>query len=347
VTAGEFREVDLDLLADYVGGALDGTPEELVVARLVAEEPDWSRAYTELLGGVDRVRDELASWAAVEPTMPDEVLAHLTAVLATAALPGKDGTGSEVRPALPAQSGSTATPAETGTSARVVPEGSGDVTRVPVSRPARRKDPGRPAGPGPARRRSTRTARALLVAAAVLGLAGLGVAQLVPDRSGDGGPTVAATTEAAPVGSEAAAASESPINVLSGEPSPSPARILASGTAYTVDGLAAQVQAVAVAPNVTTWDGGDVSGQAERALPVPQRLARLADDAALAACLTAVTTAHGRGMLVVDFVDYASFDRSPAMVVVFTDPAGERWVRVVGPECGPAGPDDRYQLRIG
>ena len=34
-------EVDWDLLADHLGGALQGTPEEARVAHLVATDPAW------------------------------------------------------------------------------------------------------------------------------------------------------------------------------------------------------------------------------------------------------------------------------------------------------------------
>ncbi|WP_373688915.1 hypothetical protein [Verrucosispora sioxanthis] len=41
MSAGEFSEVDHDLLADYLGGALDGTPEHAEIARRVAQDPAW------------------------------------------------------------------------------------------------------------------------------------------------------------------------------------------------------------------------------------------------------------------------------------------------------------------
>ena len=46
--------VDHDLLADYVGGALDGTPEQERIAGLIAASPEWGRAAEELHGRAPR-----------------------------------------------------------------------------------------------------------------------------------------------------------------------------------------------------------------------------------------------------------------------------------------------------
>ena len=45
MTGAEFDGVDIDLLADYIGGALAGTPDESAVAALVADDPAWREAY--------------------------------------------------------------------------------------------------------------------------------------------------------------------------------------------------------------------------------------------------------------------------------------------------------------
>ncbi|MBM0228834.1 hypothetical protein JNW87_28395, partial [Micromonospora sp. ATA51] len=59
------------MLADYVGGALDGTPEQVRVARLVEEDPAWGGAYAALAPAVELVRADLADWAAAAvPDMP-------------------------------------------------------------------------------------------------------------------------------------------------------------------------------------------------------------------------------------------------------------------------------------
>ncbi|WP_155369238.1 hypothetical protein [Catellatospora vulcania] len=103
--------VDLDLLADYVGGALDGTPEHDRIARLVADDPAWSSAAGELRSALLLVETDLAALAAVDEPMPDDVAVRFdtlfaspefTAVPATAPRPAvgertltRDGRGNQ------------------------------------------------------------------------------------------------------------------------------------------------------------------------------------------------------------------------------------------------------------
>ncbi|MFI5893243.1 hypothetical protein ACIA5D_24355 [Actinoplanes sp. NPDC051513] len=75
MTGAEFRGVDIDLLADYIGGALAGTPDEPVVATLIADDPAWRDAYESLSGGMAAVEAELGRLGS-EP-MPDDVVARL------------------------------------------------------------------------------------------------------------------------------------------------------------------------------------------------------------------------------------------------------------------------------
>ena len=72
-------EVDLDRLADYVGGALDDTPDAEAVAHLVATDDRWARAHAALVAADAAVRSDLAALAASPEPMPDEVLTRLTA----------------------------------------------------------------------------------------------------------------------------------------------------------------------------------------------------------------------------------------------------------------------------
>jgi len=82
VTGAEFRGVDIDLLADYIGGALTGTPDESAVAALIADDPAWRAAYESLGGGMAAVRAELGRFEP-EP-MPADVADRLTEALAAA-----------------------------------------------------------------------------------------------------------------------------------------------------------------------------------------------------------------------------------------------------------------------
>lgn len=82
MTVGGFREVDHDLLADFLGGALDGTPEQAMVARLVAEDAAWAEAYARLAPAVSAVRADLARWGEPVDEIPPAVADRITAALA-------------------------------------------------------------------------------------------------------------------------------------------------------------------------------------------------------------------------------------------------------------------------
>lgn len=84
MSGGRFRDVDLDLLADYVGGVLDGTSEADEVARLIAEDPTWAQAHAALAAASAQVRDSLATWGADEVTMPADIADRLSEVLLAA-----------------------------------------------------------------------------------------------------------------------------------------------------------------------------------------------------------------------------------------------------------------------
>ncbi|GAA2351331.1 hypothetical protein Cme02nite_24710 [Catellatospora methionotrophica] len=108
--------VDHDLLADYVGGALDGTPEHDRVARLVADDPAWHSAAAELRSALLLVDADLGVFAAAPEPMPDDVAARFDTLLAspqfaaTPASPPRPATGErtlsrEARGARPARRG--------------------------------------------------------------------------------------------------------------------------------------------------------------------------------------------------------------------------------------------------
>lgn len=77
-------EVDLDALADYTAGVLDGA-EAATIANLVATDPRWGSAHTALLTSVTAVRRDLRAAAAAPARMPDDVAARLDRALAAEA----------------------------------------------------------------------------------------------------------------------------------------------------------------------------------------------------------------------------------------------------------------------
>ena len=101
MTGAEFSGVDIDLLADYIGGALEGTPDESVVAALITDDPAWSAAYESLGGAMELVGAELGRFGP-EP-MPAELADRLEAMFAAPPLTlVRDGAASvEGAPAVP------------------------------------------------------------------------------------------------------------------------------------------------------------------------------------------------------------------------------------------------------
>ncbi|TDC77049.1 hypothetical protein E1193_23000 [Micromonospora sp. KC606] len=337
MTTGEFSGVDQDLLADYLGGALHGTPEEAVVARLVEEDPAWVDAYAALAGALTRVSADLADLAEPAPQMPLAVVDRLAAALAGAGPAPAVGPDGAV-PGDPLDAAWTSVPAEsrsdTGRSAgSVLPAQGGRAT--PRTLAPRRDDA---SGPGRRRRRWTRLAAPVAVAAASLAVMGLGVEHLL-DRSGAGDADTAVAG--------GAAADRAPYRVVD-EPQHSGVdwtpETLADGTAASVRPLASPPSELTPResrPGESAVQGGRLAG--------PGNLDRLGEPAALEACLGEVSAEHGRGPITVTLVDYASFRGKPALVLRFADPTGERWVWVSGAECGVpgSGADTRYQARVG
>ncbi|WP_067493853.1 hypothetical protein [Actinoplanes sp. TFC3] len=82
MTGAEFSGVDIDLLADFVGGALDGTPDEVLVARRIADDPAWQEAFVELSAGSGAVSTALKAWGREPEPMPADVAERVEAALA-------------------------------------------------------------------------------------------------------------------------------------------------------------------------------------------------------------------------------------------------------------------------
>ncbi|MFG2165358.1 hypothetical protein [Micromonospora chersina] len=314
MTSREFSEVDHDLLADYLGGALDGTPEQATVARLVEQDPTWGEAYADLARAVELVHADLAAWAAEPaPELPPTVADRIDAALAGA---GPFPTPDASQAAVPAQPSRGTHPA-------------GGTGR-----------PGRNTGPGRRSRRWARLAGPVALAAASVTAVGFGVSHLVD--AGAGRTTAAGDNAGSRADREAAPLAAAPFRTTG------PARH--SGTDYTPEGLT-QPLAVFGAPSPSVGGGkGDTSGsEDEHRVGAGATLSRLAAPEALASCLSAIGGEHAAGPLTVDLVDYARFRGSPALVVTFTDAGGARWAWVSGPECGVpgSGADTRFTTRVG
>ncbi|GAA2216826.1 hypothetical protein ACFY2R_10275 [Micromonospora olivasterospora] len=338
MTAGGFREVDHDLLADYLGGALDGTPDEALVARLVEQDPAWAHARDALAPAVARVSDDLAAWALPAPEMPLAVADRIAAALAGA---GPAAAGDE-NPDMVDGTGRAA--AADGTDEADRPAGRGAPATVPAQ-PGSRRAPGgtrptagRAAGTGPGRRprRWARLAGPVALAAASVVAVGFGMNQLV--RTG-------AREDASTLSERAGAANAGP-------PFHTTVAPLHSGADWTPEALtggpltmAGPTGSFSPGPDPKAPPAGDVGGR----LPAVGGLDRIVGQDALAACLAAVSAEHGAGPITVDLVDYARFQGAPALVVRFVDPARERWAWVSGPECGipGSGADTRYHTRVG
>ncbi|MEU8180553.1 hypothetical protein AB0B85_25115 [Micromonospora sp. NPDC049044] len=335
MTTEGFRGVDDDLLADYLGGALDGTPQQEEVARLVATDPAWAEAHALLAPALAEVRAELTRWAEPSPQMPQAIADRLGAALV------------ELGPMV----ADTSTDEDTAATADADRPATSPV--VPMQGGARR----RPAGPAPAgsgrsstgpgrragwiRRGAPVAAAAIAVVAVALGLNQLSM------RAGD---DTAGTS-----------AMERPANAPAGAAAPAAARTtgpaLRSGTNYTPQtlGNAVDVDGETLAsPGRATGDAAGSPpelGTGERR-PSPDgsdQLARLTTDAALSTCLADVAAEHGSAPLTVEMIDYARFQGEQALVIRFTDATGSRWAWVSGPECGVpgSGSDSRYSARVG
>ncbi|MFI6129927.1 hypothetical protein [Micromonospora sp. NPDC051141] len=322
MSSREFSEVDHDLLADYLGGALDGTPEQATVARLVEQDPAWRAAYADLAGALDLVHAELADWASSSaPELPVAVADRITAALAGAGpAPAADH--------VPEPAGRDATPV-------TVPTQPGRTTRPPgtVTRPDRHT------GPGRRTRRWARVAGPVALAAASVAAVGLGVGRL-SDTGGD------SSTAGRPAGEAAPAA---------GAPYRTTGPAVRSGTDWTPERLGRDAKAMSARPDMAGPSGAADNGRETPLATDKYRvgavggLDRLARPEALAACLTAIGAEHGAAPLTVELVDYARFQGSPALVVTFSDAGGARWAWVSGPECGVpgSGADTRFRTRVG
>ena len=304
-------EVDLDRLADFVGGALDGTPEADEVRHLVDSDARWASAYSALVVADSAVRDELGALGSRALQVPDEVVARLDAALAgetpTRSVLGPEPTGPGLRGS---QAHSSHGPDRTGPGLR------GSLHDLGQAREERR-------------RRRHRWTVGLATAAAVIacGVVGVGAFRSIGGPFG-GASDTAARNETSSSGAGPAAPGGS-------------ASLFVSGNDYNRDTLGQVGQAAAAAG--AAEKGGSTPGD-RAAGDVPQALERLRDPAARAMCLDAIVREYGGRVTLAEF---ARFEGAPALIVLVDGAraaAGRRWVVVVGPTCGLGGAiaDERY-----
>lgn len=289
---------DLDLLADYVGGALDGTPDSERVGERIRTDAAWASAYADLVAALESVDTDLHLFGAQYEPMPDDVWTRLEA-------------------ALSAESSAPRTPA---------PQPAGPPSAPEFTAPRDNRPPSR----ATARRR--RWMAPVLAGVGVLFAVTVGIAAVRgPTNMFDNMQTDSGAGTAA----DAPAAAGPPILQR------------ASGRDYTADTLVlatdfgSTTSLYSYASPAPQEAGGDTSKSVPKttrsfASPVPNPLARLTDPAELAKCLDAVRTVTP-GQVV--GVDYATYEHTPAALIVVRTPANADWVGVAGAECGNQGAD--------
>ncbi|MFY1573696.1 hypothetical protein ACN26Z_02250 [Verrucosispora sp. WMMD703] len=365
MSTGEFSEVDHDLLADYLGGALDGTPEHAEITRLVTQDPAWADAHALLGPAVDNVRAELAGWG--EPTLelPPEISDRISAALAAA-----DPLTAPTTEAAPTTAASEQELATGDGIAAVEGPGSeptgGKLTIVPTQPLGGPRRPGGPLRPGQDRSSSSRPGRrrrrwarvAGPVALAAAAVVGLGALQLFQPGGGDDVATDTALNERAvspavphaypqdSAGQPGTKSAPERAAVASGAPYRVVGPPQRSDTDYTPEALAGLTPSVR---QFSTDGDPGLGAENQERLPAPGDLTRLGDQTALSACLAEIGAEHRGGPLTFEVIDYARFQGLPALILRFTDASGTNWAWVSGPECGVpgSGSDARYRTRVG
>lgn len=315
MTGAEFSGVDIDLLADYIGGALAGTPEEPAVAALIADDPAWRAAFASLSGGMAVVG---AALSRLEPEpMPADLAARLEAMFTT-----------------PIDAEPAASPVPHLTVVR------DDDSPADTQDPDRVRD--RKAAPRPGRR--LRWAAPIAVAAGVIAFVGFGLDYL----SGRQSQSDSAST-ASGVGQD-----ERNAGAMAAPSAPRADEIFASGTDYTTATLGSEpMQPMTAAepgasPPVRKATPGFASGASPGVVSEAEpALQRLTSRAALLDCISAIERENAGGAISVESVDYARFKGAPAVVVRFTARNG-RWAWASGPACGTrtAGTDELAKVPV-
>lgn len=324
--------VDWDLLADHLGGALEGTPEGAEVARLVSTDPSWARAAAELSAAFESVTADLRTLPS--PSLPDDVAVRLESVLAGAV--GAPDVASRPRPATLAPAGRA-----------------GDEPRRPPTRP----------GAGP-RRRMVGWGAGFTIAAGLAVFAALGLTALDLDQplseivagggdDSDGGQSGAAAPDEAPLGTPEgepdarAEAGAAPVVIATGTEYEAPMLVTDEpeppSSSTPGFGDAEEPPPAVAAPEFGTDSRDEVPEQ------VPPELLRLwMDPEARAECLAMVRDSVEPAPVRIDTVDFARYEGEDALVIWLTTSDGLRRALVSGAECGTvaAGPDLQFQTQV-
>jgi len=318
-------DADLDRLADFLAGALDGTPAEAEVRQRLEDEPTLASALERLAAASASVSDDLRAFAGNAEPMPADVADRLDAALAAA--------------------GDIGTPDPAGARGGAVLDHRLDQARSDGARPdGARPDRGHPRSTGPSRAdspgrrtRGQRLGRGRVIAMGVAAAAALVLVAgiLIPQMSRD----VTSSTAGS------AANHEDSSSVLGSERQGP--QLVSSGNDYTRQTIGTVLGSLSAAPTAAEGYSQTSPPMGPRVVSGsgtgPAELGRLEDRTGLASCLSAVVVRHGG---VVTLVDYARFEDQPALVVLLhgvQQAHGGQFVVVVGPACGQSGgTDERF-----
>jgi hypothetical protein len=299
------RGIDLDRLADFVGGALDGTPDADAVRHLIATDAGWAEAYESLLAADAVVQAELGSLTAGTLTASGLTASGLTASGLTAA-------SDESMPA------------------DVVVRLERLLTDLPpLTSPA--PATGTVVQLDDVRRRRRRFTIALSTAAAVIAV-GFASIVVVPLLAGESAKTASSGRDSAAAPALATAPSGDIV-------------VLATGVDYRPETLGTALRTETAsgygfrAQDKSAPDQGasTVAGTPYSVPGVSPALAQLTDPVTRAACIAAIVATYGGR---VTLIDLARFQGAPAATVLVEGAAagaGHTLAVVVGGTCGQTG----------
>jgi hypothetical protein len=314
MSLADFDERDLERLADYLAGVVDG-PSAADVERLIRTDSAWAQAHATLIAADAAVRAQLRAYGTQEP-MPGDIAARMQAAL--------DDEAARMHAAVNDGAARLGGAAPAGAS----------VVSLDAARARRRR---RLAG----------------LAAAAVALVAVGTGAVVTLSTGGGGLTAAssgrADTAQAPVAgsagdgqSNAAGSTRASAPLFSAPPQVAGAPVEESGTNYTAGTLAQAAAGGSKSDTLDTRPPGPLGSAVPPAAPQPTNAppagasGALSTTASLAVCVSAITAVHPGQ---VQLVDLARYNGQPAVIVVVRQ-ANATVVVAAGARCGVDGPDE-------